>query len=267
MIPVKSEIDRFYNSVAGYFSSLFPLNPEQLAFVEGEPGGLKDKSILDVGCGTGELALGLAEKGAFVTAIDLNDALLNEARNNRGHERIVYRKANMLHIARLFGRSKFDALTCFGNTLVHLMNPMQMRDFFSGVLTVLKPGGLFFLQIVNYDYIFGERIDTLPDILTEKVRFERKYTFMPGTREIRFRTRLTLLSTGEVFDNETDLLGLGSEDLIQLMDVAGLKEIRTYSDYRKSPAGGKHLPLVMVSSKHRQEETIYGKLYRRESTG
>lgn len=79
-----------------------------------------------------------------MTAIDLNDAMLSEARNNRGHSNIVYRKANMLHIARLFGRSKFDGVICLGNTLVHLMNPMQMRDFFSGVLTVLKPGAFSF---------------------------------------------------------------------------------------------------------------------------
>ncbi len=257
-MPVKSENDRFYGSIARYYASAFPLNPEQAGFMERELGSLADRAVLDVGCATGVTALELARRGAMVTAIDLNGALLEEARSHRSHERILYRKANMLHIARLFGRSKFDAVVCFGNTLVHLMNPMQMRDFFSSSLTVLKPGGLFFLQILNYDYLLGEKISTLPAISNETVSLERKYLYPEGSREIRFKTRWTVHETGEVFDNEIDLLGIGSEDLRQLMDIAGLKDIRLFADYRGTPAGGKHLPLVALAAKGHEKPNMPG---------
>ncbi|HOY50171.1 MAG: class I SAM-dependent methyltransferase [Prolixibacteraceae bacterium] len=249
MLRTESEHDRFYGSIAGYYPVIFPQNQAQLDCIAGAAEPLEGKTILDVGCGTGELAAGLAEQGALVTGIDLNDALLNQARTNRSHERILYRKANMLHIARLFGRNKFDLVVCLGNTLVHLLNPMQMRDFFSSVRAVLKPGGRLILQMLDYDYIFREKITSLPLIDREEVTFERMYEFLPGSREIAFLTRLTVKSTGEVIENKTDLLGIGREDLVQLMDIAGLQEIELFGDFDKRPYTGDHLPLVVFSRK------------------
>lgn len=249
MLREESQHDRFYGSIAANYAGIFPLNPTQVTCIVKEMGTLEGKNLLDVGCGTGELAFALAQGGAQVTGIDLNDALLNEARTNRNHERILYRKANMLHTARLFGRSKFDGVICLGNTLVHLMNPMQMRDFFSGVLTVLRPGGVFVLQLLNYDYIFKANITTLPVIETEVLRFDRTYRFVPNTREIRFHTALTLKATGEVIENETDLLGISGNDLISMMDIAGLKNIQQYADFEEKPFTGDHLSLVLISRK------------------
>lgn len=245
MIIVNNLQEKFYSSIAEYYGEIFPFNPMQLEFTRNELGTLSQKSILEVGCASGELAFQLAVNGAYVTAIDLNKALLAKAKADRSHERVTYQWANLLHIARLFGRAKFDGVVCYGNTLVHLMNPMQMRDFFSGVLTVLKPGGSFLLQILNYDKIFAEKPDSLPLIETEKIRFERYYTYEEGTREILFNTRLTIKGTGEVIENQTELLGIGCDDLTMLMDVAGLKDIVTYGGFDGRPSGPEHLPLVI----------------------
>jgi glycine/sarcosine N-methyltransferase len=249
MIIQDNQQDKFYSPITEYYSEIFPYNADQLAFIEKEIGALEGKAILDVGCATGELAFQLAEKGAVITAIDLSNSLLTKAKESRPHEQITYRWANMLHTARLFGRSKFDSVVCFGNTLVHLMNPMQMRDFFSGVLTVLKPGGVFLLQILNYDEIFKEKPATLPLIETENLLFERKYQYEEGTREILFDTKLTLKGSGVTIENQTELLGIGSSDLTLLMDVAGLKDIQLYGGFDGRPFGGNHLPLVIRSKK------------------
>jgi len=249
MNRIESKHNRFYSSVARYYSGLFPLNPAQLMCIENELGSLKGCCLLDVGCGSGNLAYGLAGKGALVTAIDLNVALLSEAKNNRNHQNITYRKADMLHIARLFGRAKFDGVICFGNTLVHLSDIIQMRDFFNGVHTVLKQDGVFFIQILNYDYIFLNKTEELPTIDNETVRFERKYRFNPESRIIRFGTRLTIKYTGEVIENETDLLGIGRSDLLQLLNIAAFSDIQMYADFKKTPTNGNHLPLVGVCRK------------------
>lgn len=249
MIITDNLQDKFYTSIAEYYSEIFPFNPAQIAFVEKQMGVFDGKTLLDVGCATGELAFHLAGRGARVTAIDLNKSLLAKAREYRSHENVNYQWANMLHIARLFGRAKFDGVVCLGNTLVHLMNPMQMRDFFSGVLTVLRPGGIFVLQILNYDFIFQEKPSELPLIETGNILFKRTYQYEAGTREIIFNTCLTVKQTGETIENSTELLGLGSADLTMLMDVAGLKEIMLYGGFDGRPFGGSHLPLVISCRK------------------
>jgi len=60
MLRIESEHDRFYGSIARYYSRIFPLNHDQVFCIENELGGLEGKSILDVGCGSGDLALGVA---------------------------------------------------------------------------------------------------------------------------------------------------------------------------------------------------------------
>jgi hypothetical protein len=127
------------------------------------------------------------------------------------------------------------------------MNPMQMSNFFIGVKAVLKPGSFFFLQILHYDYIFREKVETLPGIENEFIKFERKYRFLPGSPVIRFITRLTIKASNEVIENETGLLGIGANDLTQLMETGGFSDIRHYADFQNTPFGGKHLPLVIVS--------------------
>lgn len=45
------------------------------------PENLQGKRVLDAGCGTGALALELAKKGAYVTAVDLSPKLIELAKN------------------------------------------------------------------------------------------------------------------------------------------------------------------------------------------
>ena len=113
----------------------------------------------------------------------------------------------------------------------------------------MRLGGVFGLQILNYDYIFREKPAALPVIETENIRFERYYLYEVGTREIRFSTKLTLKKSGQVIENRTELLGIGSSDLTLLMDVAGLKDIVLHGGFDYSPFGGDHLPLVVGSHK------------------
>lgn len=63
----------------GAFKALHDINPLRLGFVEGSE-GLAGKSVLDVGCGGGILAEGMAARGARVTGIDASEAAIESAR-------------------------------------------------------------------------------------------------------------------------------------------------------------------------------------------
>jgi hypothetical protein len=118
-----------------------------------------------------------------------------------------------------------------------------------GVFTVLKPGGFFLLQILNYDYILGEQVSELPVIETENIRFIRKYKFEENNPLIRFQTNLFLKKEDKTISNETLLFGLKSAELTELLKNAGFFEIEMFSNFKQEPFGGKHLLLVVSCKK------------------
>jgi SAM-dependent methyltransferase len=150
----------------------------------------------------------------------------------------------MLELETDFQPAQFDAVLCFGNTLVHLKTPELIKQMLIGVFSVLKPGGQFLLQILNYDYILGEHVTELPEIDTENIRFIRKYQFEENNPILRFQTDLVLKNEGKTIANETPLLALKSQELTELLKEAGFSNIELFSNFRQEPFGGKHLPLV-----------------------
>jgi ubiquinone/menaquinone biosynthesis C-methylase UbiE len=97
--------------------------------------------ILDVGCGTGELASRLAQRGWRVIGLDLCEPMLHRARFKlNGHaESVRLAVADSEHIP--FADGTFDAVTC-ANSFHHY--PRQDAVIHE-LHRVLKPGGQLFL--------------------------------------------------------------------------------------------------------------------------
>ena len=241
--------NQFYTSISKYYSEIFPYNPMQLQFVKGGAGELHGKRILDIGCATGELAFQLATQGAQVTGIDLNEDLLNQAKALKTHPNLHFQFGNMLNLKTDFITKEFDMVLCFGNTLVHLQTLELMQQMLDGVFAILKRGGQLLLQILNYDYILSEHVSALPVIETENIRFSRKYKFEEHNAFINFQTELVLKKENEIISNETPLFALKSNDLVRLLKYSGFSNIELFSNFKKEPFGGKHLPLVLSCKK------------------
>src|SRR6266568_9194203 len=78
----------------------------------------RTKTALDIGCGTGDLAIKLAERGYQVTGIDLSDVAIDQARKRAADqgvtEKTEFLAANIAAIgasAKLPGQP-FDLITC-----------------------------------------------------------------------------------------------------------------------------------------------------------
>lgn len=265
---MKDKQNQFYTSISKYYSEIFPYQPAQLQFVKSRVGDLHGKNILDIGCATGELTFQLANAEATVTGIDLNEDLLEQAIGCSGFRSAglfklespacpsgrefaspKFKHGNMVELETDFQSGQFDAVLCFGNTLVHLQNVELIQQMVKGVFTVLKPGGHFLLQILNYDYILGESITDLPLIETENIQFIRKYTFEVNNPLVRFQTELVVKKENKSVLNETPLFALQRDELIGLLQNAGFREIELFSNFKSEPFGGKHLPLVVSCRK------------------
>jgi len=247
---MSNEQNKFYTSISKYYSEIFPYNPMQLQFVKNKVGDLNAKQLLDIGCATGELAYQLAAAEAHVIGIDLNKDLLDQAIRKRGAaSNPEFQFGNMLELENDFKAEQFDTVLCFGNTLVHLESKEMVAQLLKGVLQVLKPGGKFLLQILNYDYILDEQLAELPLIETDNIKFLRRYRFDKNSSKIRFYTELHLKKENQTVVNETSLLALKSNEMVDLLRDARFKEITLFSNFKQDAFGGKHIPLVLSAGK------------------
>ena len=245
----EQEQNKFYAAIAGNYSKIFPYKPIQVEFIKSHAGELKGKSVLDIGCATGDLVKNVAIEGARVTGIDLNSELLTIAEKNNSHPNARYLMVNMLHIGQEFDNAMYDVVNCFGNTIVHLHGLKEIQQLVKSVYAKLKPGGYFFLQLLNYDYIAKEKIEELPVIDTNNLKFVRKYKFDGDSQIVRFTTALYLKEENQEINNETSLFMVRRDQLQTLLEHAGFREIVCFADFKGAEFGGKHLPLVIKARK------------------
>jgi SAM-dependent methyltransferase len=103
--------------------------------------------ILDIGAGTGRVALDLARAGHRVTALDLDPDLLGALRGRAGEEQVKSVCAD----ARAFELSRRDFALCLVpmQTLQLLSDASERAAFLRCALAHLRPGGLLACAIVT----------------------------------------------------------------------------------------------------------------------
>lgn len=118
----------FKDAARYYDAHRAPYAPEAIAFVAETFDVGRGVQVLDLGCGPGSLAIRWARLGAEVTAVDIDPAMLAEARRLAGDLTINFIQGRAEDIIPTLGEFR---LVTFGNAL-HWMD----RD---GVLAALAP--------------------------------------------------------------------------------------------------------------------------------
>jgi SAM-dependent methyltransferase len=137
---------RVYNMRWGDFGR--HVAPRIQAFYEQTSLGEDNQRVLDVCCGTGQLAAHFLQQGYTVTGIDLSEEMLHYARGNTaryvedGKARFLQRDAADFDLPAQFGLavSTFDALN-------HLPDEDSLCACLRCVRRALVPGGLFVFDL------------------------------------------------------------------------------------------------------------------------
>ena len=98
------------------------------------------ESILDLGCGTGELAYEIAKKGTEVIGIDIDYYQIEKAKKHKLHDSLNVNFQEM-NATQLSFTEKFDAVV--SHRLIHWVDEEQQKDLLDNVWQALKPGGRF----------------------------------------------------------------------------------------------------------------------------
>ena len=146
-----AEISKFDAAAArwwdpnGEFRPLHELNPARLDYIEARA-GLAGRRVLDVGCGGGLLAEGMARRGARVTGIDLSPGALEVARLHALESGVTvdYRQLAVEELPDS-DHDAFDLVTCL-EMLEHVPDPAQVIQAISGLV---RPGGDVVCSTIN----------------------------------------------------------------------------------------------------------------------
>ncbi len=122
--------------------------PRLRACYESTPVGQENHSLLDMCCGTGQLALHFLDNGYQIVGLDLSAAMLDYARANAaayivsGQARFIQGDASNFEMDERFGLvlSTFDALN-------HLPDFTALKGCFLSVYPVLVEGGSFIFDL------------------------------------------------------------------------------------------------------------------------
>jgi SAM-dependent methyltransferase len=138
----------------------------EMPFIEGQLQALKEQAdsplrVLDAACGTGMHAIALAKKGYQVTGADLSAGMIERARANAAGlgMQVRFETAGFGELKRAFGPGAFDALLCLGNSLPHVLSPLDLAVALVDFAACLRPGGLLLVQNRNFEAVMarGER--------------------------------------------------------------------------------------------------------------
>jgi SAM-dependent methyltransferase len=149
----------FYDRMAGLYHLIFPdwgasieRQAGQLAsLIEGR-WGAGARSVLDVSCGIGTQALGLARRGFLVTASDLSAGAVAraEAEARRLGVAIEFSVCDM-RAAHDHNRREFDVVISCDNSITHLLTDADLRLALRQMYDSTRPGGGCLITVRDYD--------------------------------------------------------------------------------------------------------------------
>lgn len=251
----------FYTSIAPFYDQIFPYQPQQKDFIDSFDAGGQEATLLDVGCGTGSLALNLAESFGTVVGIDPDKEMLEKAnlkalpfkmKHQTELEQLgkwVFMPLGMSDLRSEFAPGSFDMVLCLGNTLVHLANLQEVTAFLHDTLYVLKTGGRLLIQIINYDRIISQQLPGLPTIENDQIRFERSYSYPDDPDTVQFITRLTVKESNQVIENQVPLLALRHERLEAYLHDSGYRDVQTFGNFKGEPFTPESQPFIVSATK------------------
>lgn len=163
----KSSVERYAEGIIAEELSLRPVLLEVV-------GDVRNKKVLDVGCGDGRYSVLLAERGAKVTATDYSSHQIETAKNTHIHTDISYSVGDVS----VGGLEPGSTDIVFANLLVpSLENTDKLEKLFSQAKHVLNKDGRFIFSVLHPLYLVSDQ-----DTYDKAVDFSFENYFVEATR-------------------------------------------------------------------------------------
>ena len=114
--------------------------------------------VLDCACGIGTQAIGLASLGYRVTASDISDGEIAEAKERaiNSNVNIRFENADFCALSEIF-EERFDIVICMDNALPHMLSSSALEAAVKSITNQIKTGGMFVASIRDYDALLKDK--------------------------------------------------------------------------------------------------------------
>jgi SAM-dependent methyltransferase len=187
-----------------------------------------DARILDLCCGTGQLAAALHARGYVVTGVDGSSAMLAFARAHASAVNFI-----QADVRALPALPNFDAVISAFDSLNHIMSLTELTDVFINVYRLLKDEGTFLFDL-NLETEEDSRPQTY-DVVEDDHTCVVQATYDPAEKLKRYQ--VTMFRKQKDRWQRGDLLleqrYYNESEVVAALAEAGFQHVRTY-DARRS---------------------------------
>ena len=150
--PYDNDYDKIYRDTADLGGPPWVIGGPQPALARVLDDGVKGPKVLDVGCGTGDLAIALARRGYEVTAIDISRVAIDIARAKAAAEGLMVHFEVQDATNLSLPSAPFDSV--FDSGLLHSLNRRgggEVEQYLALLPGLTAPGGAVFVLAISLE--------------------------------------------------------------------------------------------------------------------
>lgn len=207
------------------------------------------RRILDLGCGTGALALALAERGHAVTGLDPAPGMLDVARNKDKANRVRWIAGDARDF--VLGET-FDLIIMTGHVFQVFLDDAETLAVLSSARRHLADGGRLVFESRNpcaraWENWTEERTRetaVVPGIGPVEVYYQVRKAWADF---VRFDTVFTLWESGDLRTSESTLRFPGRDLIAQLLEAAALSSVEWLGDWDRTPLTPRSPEFIVIA--------------------
>ncbi len=158
-----------YKILASYYDALVIDEQAIQDWVDYTKKYVEKGKLLDLACGSGDFAIAMAEAGFSVEACDLSSEMIKVAKNKAGSELVSWQVLNMLDLDE---NEKYDAITCYCDSVNYLQSYQQLNTLIDSVYKALKVDGVFMFDIHSLDALENYQQEYIEEGYIEDVAYQ-----------------------------------------------------------------------------------------------
>lgn len=213
-----------YQTLAPYYDALVQDEEATMAWVEFVNKHTTGKQVLELACGSGDVALALAKQGYHVSASDMSEAMLAIAKQKDNEKQVNW---SIMDMRQMSGTDTYDAILCFCDSLNYILDKKDIKDILAQAYERVKPQGVFLFDLHSEDrlmefeeeYCEDGMIDDHPyewTIFAEDRFLYQNFAFYDADAKVSLEQHIQ-----KIYD---------PKEIIQLSEAVGF-QVQVYTDF------------------------------------